>query len=96
MDIHSSKVLEHASNVFTNDEIKRPEIHHLNLPKEKDGIALKSKMNIDRMLIKGKKGAKRKKINEFFPQTGRRTRWPNNIVPYELDQEMRRHINFTS
>ena len=36
-----------------------------------------------------RKRFKRKVINEINKQTGETTRWPNGIIPYEIDSNFR-------
>ena len=76
-NIHESRILQFSSHVFKlGGKIQKPEFPH-EFINEKTPLVLSSKRH------------KRKIINEIEPETGRRIRWPNSIVPFELDESLR-------
>ncbi len=78
INIHESSILQFSSNVFKlGGDIQQPKIPHVDI-------------NEKCLILKPKKREKRKIIAEIQPGTGRRTRWPNNIVPYRLDDNIRK------
>ena len=82
VNIHESRILQFSSNVFKlGGDIQRPHIPH---------VAIDEKC----LITKSMKRQKRKIIAEIQPGTGRRSRWPNNIVPYRIENNLRDFLIF--
>ncbi len=73
----SSIIHHYGSNVYKSDgAVSKPETRLSYLPEE----------NYENSRIRNK----RKIVNEFDPLTGP-TRWKNKIVPYKIDDKMRKY-----